>query len=76
MNGPTEKELAENIIISPEQAEAIECQKKASHADLKIRKCHILINALAIGGEHVEPLFGKEERKELETKLATTLKSL
>jgi len=76
MNMPTEKELAENIIISPEQAEAIEFQKKASHTDLRIRKCHIIINALAIGGEHVTPLFEKEERKELEAKLAALLKGM
>ena len=76
MKGPTEKELAENIIISPEQAEAMEFQKKSSFAELKVRKCHIIINALAIGGEHVTPLFEEKERKELQTKLATILKSL
>jgi hypothetical protein len=76
MNGPTEKELAENIIISPEQAEAMEFQKKSSFAELKVRKCHIIINALAIGGEHVSPLFTSPQRKELQDKLATILKSL
>ena len=56
-----------------EQREAFEFQKKASYTDLHIRRCGIIINSLAIGGDTVNPLFTKKQRTELETKLHNLL---
>jgi len=73
MNGtdiPVRPELTE------EQKEAYEFNKMASRKDLDIKKAHIIMSSLAIGGEHVSPLFTKEQRKDLEDKLAEILKSL
>jgi hypothetical protein len=73
MNGaeiPVKPELTE------EQKEAFEFNKMASRKDLDTKKSHILMSALAIGGEYVSPLFTSLQRKELEDKLAALLKTL
>ncbi len=73
MNGaeiPVKPELTE------EQKEAFEFNKMASKKDLDTKKAHIIMSSLAIGGEHVSPLFTSPQRKDLEDKLAEILKSL
>jgi hypothetical protein len=62
--------------LSPEQKEAFEFNKMASKKDLDTKKAHIIMSSLAIGGEHVSPLFTSPQRKDLEDKLAEILKSL
>jgi len=48
----------------------------ASKKELETKKAHIIMSSLAIGGEHVSPLFTSEQRKDLEDKLAELLKGL
>lgn len=63
-------------VLTPEQKEAYEFNKMASKKELETKKAHIIMSSLAIGGEHVSPLFTSEQRKDLEDKLAELLKGL
>lgn len=66
--------------ISPEQImeqrEMMDFQKKAGKIELNIRRANTIMNGLAVGGDVIEPLFGKETRKKLEEKLADILKDI
>ena len=63
-------------VLTPEQKEAYEFNKMASKKELETKKAHIIMSSLAIGGEHVSPLFTSKQRKDLENKLAELLKGL
>jgi hypothetical protein len=63
-------------VLTPEQKEAYEFNKMASKKELETKKAHIIMSSLAIGGEHVSPLFTDKQRKDLEDKLAELLKGL
>ena len=67
-------------MLSPEQLmeqqEAMAFQKMASKTELKIRRANIIMNGLAVGGDVVDPLFDKETRTELQSKLAEISKSI
>jgi hypothetical protein len=68
--------MSEMPIMSAEQREAYEFNKKASYTEITIKNAHTIMGALAIGGEKVKPLFTASEREELESKLFALLKSL
>jgi|DEB0MinimDraft_6_1074348.scaffolds.fasta_scaffold600655_1 hypothetical protein len=74
------KELPINNAVSPEQLaaqqEAMEFNKMAAMSQYHINRASAIMNALAIGGDSVRPLFEEEDRKDLEAKLAQILKKI
>ena len=48
----------------------------AAMSQFNINRASAIMNALAIGGDSVKPLFEEEDRKELEAKLAKILKKI
>jgi len=74
------RELPINNAIIPEQLaaqqEAMEFNKMAAMSQFNINRASAIMNALAIGGDSVKPLFEEEDRKELEAKLAKILKKI
>lgn len=80
MSEVKEMPSATNHAISAEefaaQQEAMEFNKMAAMAQFNIQRASAIMNALAIGGDTIEPLFGEEDRKKLEDKLAVILKKL
>jgi len=48
------------------QQEAMEFNKMAAMCQYNIQRASAIMNALAIGGESVEPLFNEKDRKDLE----------
>ena len=74
------KELPINNAVSPEQLaaqhEAMEFNKMAAMSQYHINRASAIMNALAIGGDSVKPLFEEQDRKDLEAKLAQILKKI
>ena len=74
------KELPINNAVSPEQLaaqhEAMEFNKMAAMSQYHINRASAIMNALAIGGDSVRPLFEEQDRKDLEAKLAQILKKI
>jgi hypothetical protein len=74
------QEMPINNAISPEQlaaqAEAMEFNKMAAVSEYNIRRASAIMNALAIGGDKIDPLFNEEDRETLEGKLAEILKRI
>ncbi len=74
------RELPINNAISPEQLaaqqEAMEFNKMAAMSQYHINRASAIMNALAIGGDSVRPLFEEQDRKDLEAKLAQILKKI
>jgi len=74
------RELPINNAVSPEQLaaqqEAMEFNKMAAMSQYHINRASAIMNALAIGGDSVRPLFEEEDRKDLEAKLAQILKKI
>ena len=74
------RELPINNAVSPEQLaaqqEAMEFNKMAAMSQYHINRASAIMNALAIGGDSVKPLFEEQDRKDLEAKLAQILKKI
>lgn len=74
------RELPINNAVSPEQLaaqqEAMEFNKMAAMSQYHINRASAIMNALAIGGDSVRPLFEEQDRKDLEAKLAQILKKI
>jgi|15BtaG_2_1085339.scaffolds.fasta_scaffold00010_75 hypothetical protein len=62
-------------MMTAEQIEAHEFNKRAALIELEVKKAHTLMGALAIGGDNVTPLFTAKQRKEVEDLLMTALKA-
>ena len=58
------------------QQEAMEFNKMAAMTQYNIQRASAIINALAVGGDVIEPLFNEKDREDLEGKLAAILKKL
>ena len=74
------RELPINNAVSTEQLaaqqEAMEFNKMAAMSQYHINRASAIMNALAIGGDSVRPLFEEQDRKDLEAKLAQILKKI
>ena len=58
------------------QQEAMEFNKMAAMCQYNIQRASAIMNALAVGGDVIKPLFTEKDREDLEGKLAVILKKL